>query len=200
MGKSKILSMISILAMIVISFSFMACGSGNKAQSLAIRYDDESFYLGDKKNEIDKILGSPISNVSYEDVIRYCYIEEYSGGVYIEYDQDGKSKKIEIFSDKISVNGIKIGDTCDKVVAMFPKYEYKYKESYNAEAKLKVTSVDNSQGYNIYMKNNQNIDKDTYDKYKEYNKDLYYWIKIPYTPENNMQDLYRNVSRIIIGK
>lgn len=184
MGKSKILSIISVLAMIVISFSFMACGSGNKAQSLAIRYDDESFYLGDKKNEIDKILGSPTSNESYNNIIRYCYIG-YTNGAYVDYDNEEKCKRIEVMSEQISVNGIKIGDNrCDdKVREMFPKNEHIYKQIYEG-----------TQGYyNIYMKNNQNVDKDTYDKYKDDNTDIYYWIMIAHSSD-------RKVTRIIIGK
>ena len=197
--KKKIVLCENMFLIVLMFFSLCACGQGSENKSVQIKYNKKSFYFGAAKNEVEKVLGKPVSEGSEGDDTKCVYIDD-SEPVIVNYDKEGKSNKVEILSGQVTVNGLKTGDTCDKVVAMFPKYEYQYKYRYDQEAKLKIESIDGAQGYNIYMRNNQNIDKELYDESKGNSTELYYWIKIPYTPENMIGDENRQVAEFIVGK
>lgn len=197
MKKVRLLLLISVLLTLTMAFSLSACGQSNNDPSVAIKYNKKKFYLGDTKTEIEKILGKPISE---EDDSGYktCVYIDTSESVIVKYDKEEKSKVIEVFSEQVTVSGLKIGDACNKVENMFPKFEYKWKSEYNEKLKMQVETVDGA--YRIYMQNQQNIDKDSYDINKYNTQISCYCIEILYTPNNIANSELRKISGFIINE
>lgn len=189
----KKIEMLFISTFIIISCVLVACGQKNT--NVSIRYNDKSFYYGDKKSDIDKVLGQPVKEEDYGEysVCKYIDTLEY---VLVEYDKDKKSNIIEVYSKEVSVAGLELDDNCYKVQNMFPKYKFSRDSQYNK--KFNIQEENACGEYNIYMNNQQNIDKEVYDNASL--QDPYYEVDIICTNRNTSNADFQKIVGFAISK